>query len=76
MGRIGEPYVTSRPGHPHDTGDEPAGLGLGFFIAKTLLERAGATVSFQNQAQPDRGAVVRLRWSRPDFERRSSFAAA
>ena len=76
MGRIGEPYVTSRPGHPHDTGDEPVGLGLGFFIAKTLLERAGATVSFQNQAQPDRGAVVRLRWSRPDFERRSSFAAA
>jgi two-component system sensor histidine kinase RegB len=76
MGRIGEPYVTSRPGHPHDTGDESVGLGLGFFIAKTLLERAGATVSFKNQAQPDRGAVVRLRWSRPDFERRSSFAAA
>ncbi len=76
MGRIGEPYVTSRPGHPHDTGDEPAGLGLGFFIAKTLLERAGATVSFQNQAQPGRGAIVRLLWSRPDFERRSSFAAA
>ena len=76
MGRIGEPYVTSRPGHPHDTGDEPVGLGLGFFIAKTLLERAGATVSFKNQAQPDQGAVVRLRWSRPDFERRSSFAAA
>jgi two-component system sensor histidine kinase RegB len=76
MGRIGEPYVTSRPGHPHDTGDESVGLGLGFFIAKTLLERAGATVSFKNQVQPDRGAVVRLRWSRPDFERRSSFAAA
>lgn len=76
MGRIGEPYVTSRPGHPHDAGDEPIGLGLGFFIAKTLLERAGAAVSFENRTQPARGAIVKLHWRRSDFERPTGFAAA
>ena len=40
--------------------EEPAGLGLGFFIAKTLLERSGATLSFENRAVPERGAVVTL----------------
>jgi two-component system sensor histidine kinase RegB len=75
MGRIGEPYVTSRRGHPHDSGDEPAGLGLGFFIAKTLLERAGANLALENRLAPDRGAVVRLRWSRSDFEQPLTFAA-
>src|SRR5499426_1679950 len=37
LARIGEPYVTSRRHHQNYTGDEPTGLGLGFFIAKTLL---------------------------------------
>ena len=76
MARIGEPYVTSRRHVPNDNGDEPAGLGLGFFIAKTLLERSGATVSFENRQAPDRGAIVRLRWSRSDFEQSLTFAAA
>jgi two-component system sensor histidine kinase RegB len=64
--RIGEPYVTSR----RRTGaeGEESGLGLGFFIAKTLLERSGATVAFLNRQAPERGAVVRVRWPRPDFE--------
>ena len=31
-------------------GDETSGLGLGFFIAKTLLERSGATLDFENRA--------------------------
>lgn len=74
--RIGEPYVTSRQHHLNDTGEEPTGLGLGFFIAKTLLERSGATLSFENRAIPERGAVVRLHWSRSDFERPLTFAAA
>lgn len=74
--RIGEPYVTSRRHHLNDTGEEPTGLGLGFFIAKTLLERSGATLSFANRAIPERGAVVRLHWSRSDFERPLTFAAA
>jgi two-component system sensor histidine kinase RegB len=76
MDRIGEPYVTSRRRNPDEADETPVGLGLGFFIAKTLLERAGATLSFENRAIPERGAVVRLRWNRSDFERPLSFAAA
>ena len=76
LARIGEPYVTSRRHHQGDTGEEPAGLGLGFFIAKTLLERSGATLSFENRALPERGAVIRLGWSRNDFEQSLTFAAA
>jgi two-component system, sensor histidine kinase RegB len=51
-----------------------SGLGLGFFIAKTLLERSGATLDFENRAYPDRGAVVRVHWGRGDFERPLAFA--
>jgi two-component system sensor histidine kinase RegB len=76
MDRIGEPYVTSRRRNRDDGDDEPKGLGLGFFIAKTLLERAGATVTFENRAYPERGAVVTLRGNRSDFERSLAFAAA
>jgi two-component system sensor histidine kinase RegB len=70
MARIGEPYVTSRgrQAGPESAGMEPAGLGLGFFIAKTLLERSGATVDFANRPAPDKGAVVRIRWPRADFD--------
>ena len=52
-----------------------SGLGLGFFIAKTLLERSGATLDFENRAFPERGAVVRVRWDRGDFEQRIAFAS-
>ena len=76
LARIGEPYVTSRRRRQDDTGEEPAGLGLGFFIAKTLLERSGATLSFQNRLGPQRGAIIRLNWSRSDFEQSLAFAAA
>jgi two-component system sensor histidine kinase RegB len=63
--RIGEPYVTSR----RRTGEEgeESGLGLGFFIAKTLLERSGASVAFLNRPPPEKGAVVRVRWARGDI---------
>ena len=75
MDRIGEPYVTSRP-HAIDEGAEvSSGLGLGFFIAKTLLERSGAALAFANRPLPDRGAVVTVRWGRNDFERVPSFSA-
>lgn len=76
LARIGEPYVTSRRRRQDDTGEEPAGLGLGFFIAKTLLERSGATLSFKNRPGPEQGAVIRLSWSRSDFEQSAAFAAA
>jgi two-component system sensor histidine kinase RegB len=72
--RIGEPYVTTRRRRPNAADEEPTGLGLGFFIAKTLLERSGATLAFANRGLPERGAVIRLRWDRGEFERTLSFA--
>jgi two-component system sensor histidine kinase RegB len=74
LARIGEPYVTSRR---RATGDsEESGLGLGFFIAKTLLERSGARVDFLNRPAPEKGAVVRVRWPRPEFDRLAEAADA
>ncbi len=61
--RIGQPYVTSRARARSD-GIEESGLGLGFFIAKTLLERTGATLEVQNRPLPARGAQVRISWPR------------
>ncbi len=66
--RMGEPYVTSEQGR-RMRGREMPGLGLGFFIAKTLLERSGAKMSLENRTFPQRGAVVRIRWKREEFER-------
>ena len=67
MDTIGEPYVTSR--RYQDRGDKGhSGLGLGFFIAKTLLERSGATVNFSNRAAPLTGAIVEVVWPRAAFE--------
>jgi two-component system sensor histidine kinase RegB len=61
LAKLGEPYVTSRPGAEGSrTGH--IGMGLGFFISKTLLERTGAVVTFQN-GRP-RGAIVSARWPR------------
>jgi len=67
MSRIGEPYVRSRRRRRMYASDD-TGLGLGFFIAKTLLERSGATLTFVNRPFPRRGAVVTIRWARADFE--------
>jgi two-component system sensor histidine kinase RegB len=74
MDRIGEPYVRSSKRRRMNAGSETTGLGLGFFIAKTLLERSGATVDFENRSFPDRGAVVRVHWNRSHFERELGFA--
>jgi two-component system sensor histidine kinase RegB len=72
MGRIGDPFVRRRK-----SGTEPTkrpgyeGMGLGLFIAKTLLERTGAEMSFANGSDPfmapdDRpvrsGAIVEAIW--------------
>lgn len=57
--RIGEPYTTSRE-QAHNGG----GLGLGLFIAKTLLERSGADISFHNSSNPGQGAEIRVVWRR------------
>jgi two-component system, sensor histidine kinase RegB len=68
LDRIGEPYLTIR-GHPPGGEGEVSGLGLGVFIAKTLLERTGASLTFVNRAAPQHGASVRVRWRREDYER-------
>jgi two-component system sensor histidine kinase RegB len=47
---------------------DDTGLGLGFFIAKTLLERSGARLTFVNRALPGQGAIVTISWSREIFE--------
>lgn len=80
LGRIGDPFmrhrrteseIRKRPGY--------AGMGLGLFIAKTLLERTGARLSFANatdpyqppDARPERcGAVVEVSWPRMVLEDR------
>ncbi len=61
IGQIGEPFLTRR------TGAEQAGaggLGLGLFIAKTLLERSGAVLRFSNRPGAGGGAVVKVAWPR------------
>jgi two-component system, sensor histidine kinase RegB len=72
---LGEPYVTTRPAGSKVTAktksgvDEAHGLGLGFFIAKTLLERSGARLALENKVEPNHGAIVRITWARSAFER-------
>ena len=69
--RIGEPYLSRR--HARDEGrGERSGLGLGVFIARTLLERTGAEVTFGNRKHPDHGAVVVIAWPRHRFEMREA----
>jgi two-component system, sensor histidine kinase RegB len=72
MDALGEPYITTRPSPRPGQGvdGEPTGMGLGFFIAKTLLERSGATVSLENRQLPDTGAIARVSWRREVFEGR------
>ncbi|MEX0297615.1 MAG: ActS/PrrB/RegB family redox-sensitive histidine kinase [Kordiimonas sp.] len=56
--RLGEPYVTTRQPTPGQDG----GLGLGLFIAKTLLERTGAEVIFGTSVLG--GACISMTWPR------------
>ena len=65
--RLGDPFVTTRPGYGDTTTlDESGheGMGLGLFIAKTLLERSGAQVRLANRKFPLKGANVTIQWSR------------
>jgi len=68
--QLGEPFVTTRPGKwGEEQPDEHIGMGLGFFIAKTLLERSGARLELANRAEPRAGAVVTVIWPRAKFEK-------
>ncbi len=72
IGKIGDPFMRRR--RPDvDAEKRPAyeGMGLGLFIAKTLLERTGAEISFANGSDPHdqhlhsgrrSGAIVELIW--------------
>ena len=68
--RLGDPFVTTRPGYGAEVGDvnQHEGMGLGFFIAKTLLERSGASVALANRPAPDHGAVVHVVWPRASVD--------
>ncbi len=74
IGRIGDPFVRSRR-TVQDQLHRPEyeGMGLGLFIAKTLLERSGAELSFANGSNPflaaderpdQSGAIVEVVWPR------------
>lgn len=74
IGRIGDPFVRRRRSAPSDV-SRPGyeGMGLGLFIAKTLLERTGAELTFANGSDPflnreeiplKSGAIVEVAWPR------------
>jgi two-component system sensor histidine kinase RegB len=63
LNRLGEPYLTER-----DEEGMAGGLGLGFFISKTLLERSGAKLEVRNRRAPHTGAFVKARWPRSAIE--------
>ena len=66
LARIGDPYMSDRLRGERRNG---GGLGLGLFIAKTLLERSGADITFANRdIDGASGAVVTIVWTRSAFE--------
>jgi two-component system sensor histidine kinase RegB len=58
-GPIGEPYISTRAGAADH-------MGLGIFIAQSLLERSGARLVFDNL--PEGGAHVAIIWNRANLE--------
>ena len=72
--RLGEPYPRSARVGAAKNQDGKGGLGLGFFIAKTLLERTGGALEFGNH-KTSSGAWVRVNWSLANLiESANSFA--
>ncbi|MFM2422023.1 MAG: sensor histidine kinase RegB, partial [Pseudomonadota bacterium] len=67
LDRLGDPYVTTRTPKSAARRDGRSGLGLGFFIAKTLLERSGAKLELGNKEASASGAIVTIRWPRSAF---------
>ena len=74
LGRIGDPFLRRGARQGRDSRrPEYEGMGLGLFIAKTLLERTGAELSFVNGTTPytgkphpgePLGAIVEVNWDR------------
>jgi len=68
LDQIGDPYVSTRKTMALNRArDRAGGLGLGVFIAKTLLERSGAVIEPANRKPPESGAIVRVTWPREEF---------
>ncbi|MBK0399100.1 ActS/PrrB/RegB family redox-sensitive histidine kinase [Limibaculum sp. M0105] len=82
--RLGEPYVSTRArGQRRRNDGEYEGMGLGLFIARTLLARTGARISFANGTDPrgrrataaagppeearPPGAIIELVWNADDI---------
>ncbi len=65
--KLGEPDIGQARGAVRSRKGGP-GLGLGIFIAKTLLERSGASVWFSSGDAPDIGARVSVTWPRSSIE--------
>jgi two-component system, sensor histidine kinase RegB len=63
LANVGEPYLSSQ-----DPNRRAGGLGLGLFIAKSLIERTGGAVHLSNRKKPASGANVRVTWSRSAFD--------
>lgn len=78
IGRIGDPFVRRRKTESDQRArPEYEGMGLGLFIAKTLLERSGAEIKFANGSDPYQkftespersGAIVQVVWPREDVD--------
>ena len=64
LSRLGEPYYST--GARSRRRGESQHMGLGIFIAQTLLAHHGATLEFSND--PSGGAVVEIRWPRASLE--------
>jgi two-component system sensor histidine kinase RegB len=69
IGRLGDPFVRDRSASDsRDARPGYEGMGLGLFIAKTLLERAGAQLTFSTRSgRPGKsagGATVTVEWIR------------
>ncbi|AHM03777.1 Sensor histidine kinase PrrB (RegB) [Roseibacterium elongatum DSM 19469] len=73
LGRLGDPFLRRRSRDSDSQRPGYEGMGLGLFIAKTLLERSGAKVTFHNASDPflldedtppRNGAMVELVWPR------------
>lgn len=59
LSRLGEPYLSTRAGAENH-------MGLGIFIAQSLLERSGARLTFENLEEG--GAHVAISWNRTNLE--------
>lgn len=61
LSRIGEPYISRR------SGEIGGGMGLGTFIAITMIERLGGKTHFANGGELG-GAIVHIQWPRNRVE--------